>query len=361
MKQSVGLKVNEDSCEGSLEPWEKLLKGIKDDIGLTNHLLQAHKGVSRFDVQTLGEASYLLQAYGEKGVKVISGGTDILRMMKQKYTPELPGVLVNMKTIPDLTYIKEETGIMKIGALTSLSDIENSELIRTKYSILAEAAGVVGSRQIRNMATMAGSICQDLGCWYYRADKNYYYCLRKGGMHCPAKAGDNRWMFSIFGTPKECECYATCQSDMAVTLSALGASVKTTDRIIPIEQFFIPTPPGNALRSDEMITEIQIPVFSTDTKSKYSKFSIRKSLDHPLVSVACVVSDKEVRVLLGGVFVTPHRASEVEDMIRGKKINEDLAEKAGEVAVENASSMSMNAWKVEVAKTMVKRTILALT
>jgi len=180
-------------------------------------------------------------------------------------------------------------------------------------------------------------------------------------MNCPAKRGDNRWMFSIFGTPKECECYATCQSDMVITLSALGASVKTTQRTIPIEQFHIPTPPGNILKSDEIITEIQLPTLALGTKAKYSKFSIRLSIDHPLISVACVANDKEAKVVVGGAFIMPYSANEVEDIIRGKKINGDLAEKAGDIAVRNVIPMSMNAWKVQIMRTLVKRTLLALS
>ncbi len=332
------------------EMWETPLAKIVDDIKLASH----------FDARTLEDASYLLRTYEGEGVKVIGGGTDILRMIRQKYTPEVPKVLINIKAIPELAYIKEENGLLKIGALTCLSDIEASELIKTKYSILAETAGVVGSPQIRNMATIAGSICQDLGCWYYKAHKNYYHCLRKGGTNCPAKEGDNRWMFSILGVPTECECYATCQSDMAVTLSALDALVKTTQRIIPIDQFYTPTYPGNVLQPDEIITEIQLPTLAR-IRGKYLKFSIRKSLDHPLISVACVGNDTRVKVVVGGVFITPYNAKEAEDVIRGRKISEDLAEKAGNIAVKNAVPMSMNAWKVQVMKVLVKRAILALT
>lgn len=347
MKQLVGLEL-----------WEKLRRNVGDDIGLF-HLLQTHNGISHFDARTLDEASHLLRA--TRTAKVISGGTDILRMMEQKYIPGLPNILVNIKTVPNLVYVKEEAEALNIGSLTSLSDIEASQLIKTKCSILAEAAGMVGSPQIRNMATIAGSICQDLGCWYYRAGKNYYHCLRKGGANCPAIEGDNRWMFSIFGTPKECQCHATCQSDMAITLSALSTCVKTTQRTIPIDQFFLPIPPGNVLRPDEIITEIHIPTFSAGTKAKYLKFSIRKSLCHPLISVACVVSDTDAKVVLGGVFITPYRAKEAEDLIKdAKKIDHDLADKAGEIALTNVAPMSMNAWKMEVTKTLIKRAILAL-
>jgi xanthine dehydrogenase YagS FAD-binding subunit len=319
------------------------------------------KLTSHYDVRTLDEASHLLQTYEAERAKVIGGGIDILRLIKQKYTPEIPAVLVNIKTIPELSYIKEENKTLKIGALTRLSDIESSKLIKANYGILAEAASMVGSPQVRNMATIAGNICQDINCWYYRAPQNYFYCLYKGGASCPAKEGDNRWMFSIFGTPKGIKCYGTCQSDMAIALSALGALVKTTQRTIPINQFFAPTRPGNVLGSNEVIGEIQIPAFSPRTRAKYLKFSIRKSWDHPLVSVACLANDEQAKIVIGSAFITPYVATEAEEIIKGEKIGEGLAEKAGEIAVKSATPMSMNAWKVQVTKILVKRTLLSLT
>jgi len=337
--------------KAGVEHWEEVPDYISDDTGLSTH----------FDARTLDEASYLLRAHEAEGARIIGGGTEVLRTIRLKYLPVLPGVLVNIKSIPGLAYIKEEYGTLKIGALTCLSDIETSELIKDKYGILAETAGIVGSPQIRNMATIAGSICQDVSCWYYRADKNYYHCLRKGGKGCPAKQGDNRWMFSIFATPGEYECYAACQSDMSITLSALNASVKTTKRIIPIERFYTSTLPGNILDSDETVVEVQVPALSTGTKAKYSKFSIRKSIDRPLISVAGVAGDEGIRLVIGGVFITPYYVKEVEEVLKGKSIDSDLAEKAGEIAVRDALPMSMNAWKVEVTKILVKRIILAIS
>lgn len=314
---------------------------------------------THFNARTLDEAGYLLRLH--EGARIIGGGTQILRLLRLKYLTVLPGVLVNIKSIPSLAYIKEESGTLKIGALTRLSDIEASELVKAEYGILAETAGVVGSPQVRNMATIAGSICQDISCWYYRADNNYFHCRRKGGNGCPARTGDNRWMFSIFGTPKEYECFAACQSDMSVTLSALNASVKTTKRVIPLERFYIATLPGNILDSDEMVVEVQVPALTEGVKAKYTKFSIRKSIDRPLISVAGIAGNKEVRLVIGGVSLTPYSVREVEEMLSGREIDNDLAEKAGEIAVRDALPMSMNAWKAEVTRTLVKRTVLAIS
>jgi len=351
MKQIVKSKVEGAYSDVNRYPWEKILKDISDEPTLFGH----------YSAKTLDEASHLLQVYEYKKAKVISGGTDILRLRRHKYLSELPEVLINIKTVPHLAYIREEAGILKIGALTSLNDLETSELIKSRYGVLAETASVVGSPQIRNMATIAGSLCQDISCLYYRAGKDYYHCWRKGGDNCPAKEGDNRWMFSIFNAPAGCECYATCQSDIAITLSALGASIKTTQRTIPIEQFYTPTSPGHILNSDEVIMEIQIPALHPRAKAKYTKFSIRKSLDRPLVSVACVTSGVKTKVVFGGVAITPYITDNVSELLNGKEIDRDLIEKAGLVAVENAIPMSMNAWKVVVMRSLIKRTLLSIS
>lgn len=343
--KELELKVKGEYSEAGMKPWENLLITIKNDISFASH----------FNARTLDEAVHLLRAYEDNRARLIGGGTDVLRMVKSKYVPELPGVLVNIKTVSGLSFIKEENGVLKIGALTTLSEIGNSEVVKTRCGVLAETAGVVGSPQVRNMATIAGSLCQDVCCWYYRAENNYFHCLRKGGTFCPAIAGDNRWMFSIFGATAG--CYATCQSDMVVTLTALGALLKTTHRVIPIEQFYIPTSPWNILEPDEIITEVQVPA---GVIGRYLKFSIRKSIDHPLVSVACVAQGKEISLVVGGVSLMPYIVNCVTDLLHGKLITRALAEQAGDIAIEAATPMSINSWKIEVMRTLVKRALLAI-
>jgi xanthine dehydrogenase YagS FAD-binding subunit len=309
---------------------------------------------------SLEEASRLIRAHQKERARVISGGTDILRTIGRRCVSELPGILINLKTVADSAYIREEDGTLKIGALSKLIEIEESELTRGKWNLLSEACGAVGSPQIRNMATLAGSLCQDVCCWYYRAERNHYYCLRKGGKGCFARDGNNRLMYSIFGAPKDLPCYAVCQSDVAVALSALKAVVRTTQKTIPIQAFYSPTASGNVLGIDEIITEIEIPRPPTGTKAKYAKFGFRKALDHPLVSMACVQNREETRLVIGGVHAQPYNVEGVQDVVKGRKISEELARKVGELAVANAVPMSMNAWKVEVTRVLVQRTILDL-
>ncbi len=344
------LKVQGKKDDEDFGKWEQLLDSIRDDLEIIGHV----------DARTVDEAGNLLRAYKDKRAKVIGGGTDILRLLRQKYIPELPDVLVNIKTIPGLAYIKEEEGFLKMGALTLLSELAESGLIKTKYSVLAEAAGVVGSPQIRNMATIAGAVCQDVNCWYYRAGKDFFHCSRKRGSGCPARVGDNRWMFSIFESPEESECCAVCQSDIAVALVALEASILTGERSIPLNEFYTASYPGTVLKEDEVIKEIQVPVPLSGTRMKYSKFSIRRSLDHPLVSVACTTNNRTTRIAIGGVYISPYTDRRVEEILHGKRITGELAKRAGSELVKCAKPLSMNSWKVNVSETLVKRTLLEL-
>ena len=130
--------------------------------------------------------------------KIIAGGTDLLGTLKDKVHAIYPEVLVNIKSINDLAYIKEDQEGLKIGSMTRLHAIETNQIIKEKYPVLAEAARSVASPQIRRMGTISGNICQEPRCWYYRNPENTFHCTRKGGKYCNALTGENRY-HSIFG------------------------------------------------------------------------------------------------------------------------------------------------------------------
>ncbi|MFB3887309.1 MAG: xanthine dehydrogenase family protein subunit M, partial [Thermodesulfobacteriota bacterium] len=159
------------------------------------------KKFSHRNAWTLEEALSILRQYRGKA-KIIAGGTDLLGQIKNRIHPAMPEVLVNMKTISNLDYITEDRTGLRIGVLTRLRDVASNPIVKEKYSALAEAAAAVASPQIRGMGTIGGNLCQDSRCWYYRASKNYFPCLRKReakkGAICYAAAGDHRY-HSIFG------------------------------------------------------------------------------------------------------------------------------------------------------------------
>jgi xanthine dehydrogenase YagS FAD-binding subunit len=318
--------------------------------------MKTWKKFAHIDAKSIEEASSILRA---GNAAVISGGTDLLGAMRFEILPTYPEVVVNLKSIPGIDYIKEEGGMLKIGALTRLEDIAKSDLVRTKYSALAEGAHRTATPHIREMGTIAGNICQMTRCWYFRIPDNRFYCFRKGGKTCYAMAGDNRY-HSIFGAVNY--CLAVNPSDTAPALVALNAKIKTSKRLIDAEQFWDMKVPGSTvLAADELVAEIQVPTPAAGVKSSFIKFAIRKSIDFPIVNCAAMIGAGEARICLNAVYNKPYRAVEAEKLIKGKTINEDIADEAGAAAVASARALpgDRNKWKIPIAKAMVKRSILA--
>jgi xanthine dehydrogenase YagS FAD-binding subunit len=169
--------------------------------------------------------------------------------------------------------------------------------------------------------------------------------------------GDNRY-HSIFGATGG--CIAVHPSDTAPALIALNAKVITDKRQIEAENFFDVKEPGNTvLERDEIIKEIQIPEPPKGAKSAFIKFALRKSIDFPIVNCAVMVGGANPRISLNAVAPKPYRATKAEAVIAGKKINEKIAEEAGAAAVADARPLAATKYKVQIAKTLVKRAILA--
>jgi xanthine dehydrogenase YagS FAD-binding subunit len=314
---------------------------------------------------TIDDAVSILRHYGRRA-KIIAGGTDLLGQLKNRIHPTYPEVIVNIKTIPEIEHIVEDGGGLKIGALTKLRDIATYTILKDKYPVLAQAAQAVASPQIRIMGTIGGNICQDSRCWYYRAAKNYFHCLRKEGAKkeaiCYAVKGDNRY-HSIFGPLKR--CFAVNPSDTAPALIALNARVKTTGRIIDSGDFFAVNPGKTTiLADDEILTEIQLPEPKNGTKSHFLKFARRKAIDFPIVNCAAAITSngglvQEARICLNALYNVPYRAEPAEVFIVGKSITESIADEAGQKAVEGAKPFSRNKYMVQIAKQLVKRVILS--
>ena len=129
---------------------------------------------------------------------VIAGGTDLLGTLKDAIHDDPPELLIGLKPVTGLRYVKATPAGVRIGALTTLAEIAKHPAIRQTYPLLAEAAASVASPQIRNVATIAGNLCQEPRCWYYRNPDNTFDCLRKGGKWCDALFAENRY-HSIFG------------------------------------------------------------------------------------------------------------------------------------------------------------------
>jgi xanthine dehydrogenase YagS FAD-binding subunit len=317
---------------------------------------------THINARTVEDAVSALQRYSGRA-NIIAGGTDLLGKMKDEILPKYPEALINIKTIPGLEFLKEEAGVLRIGALTLLADIEKEPLIRQEYTALAQAAGRTGSPHIREMGTVGGNLCQDIRCWYYRNPKNRFPCLRKGGGRCYAIEGDNRY-HSIMGGSVEGGCYAVHPSDMAPALIALDARVLTSKRTIPLDDFFqVDVVQTTVLDTDEIVTEIHIPKPAANSRSAFIKFAIRKSIDFPIVNCAAMIVTSSgkvsaARICLNGIWVKPYRALKAEETLLKNKVDESIAEAAGKAAMSDAKPMERNGYMVQIARTLVKRAIL---
>ena len=288
---------------------------------------------------------------------LIAGGTDLLGTLKDYILPTYPETVINLKTVPGLDYIKEEGGVLKIGATTRLADIAADPKIQKNYTALSQAASRVATPHVRDMGTIGGNIAQLHRCWYFRKPENRFDCIRKGGKTCFAMAGDNRY-HTIFGAVNG--CFAVHPSDTAPALIALNAKVVTTKRTVEAENFFDVQKPGNTvLAADEIIKEIQIPTPPAGAKSAFIKLAFRKSIDFPIVNCAVMVGGGSPRICLNAVAPKPYRATKAEAAIAGKPINEANAEAAGAAAVADAKPLAAAKFKVQIAKTLVKRALLA--
>jgi xanthine dehydrogenase YagS FAD-binding subunit len=311
------------------------------------------------DAQSVDEAASSLSEHGTSAI-AIAGGTDAIEQLVKRSQPSQPEYVVFLGNISDLDYITEDGQGLKIGALAKLHDIAFSSVVQSKYPAVAKAARVVASWQVRNMGTIAGNICQQVRCWYFRSSWNKFNCIRKGGPLCNALAGNNRF-HSIFGGAGG--CVAVNQSDVGPVLMALGAKIQTTKRTIDIEGFFDGLN-DTVLDNDEIVTEIQIPTPADGSKQVYEKVTRRKAIDFAMVSAAIYVSPAtgsitDAKVVLGSVAPIPRRATAAEDLLIGNAISESTAAAAAAAAVDEAAALPMNRYKIAMLEATIKKAIMA--
>lgn len=323
------------------------------------------KGFEHYNAESIQAACNMLKAGGGR-MKPIAGGTDLITALKADIIPTYPEAVLNLKTIPGLDGICERDDALHIGAMAKLADIAANDAIKRRYPALSASADSVASPQIRNIGTIGGNICQDTRCWYYRYPNKLgggaILCPRKGGKGaCPAIKGDNRY-HAIMGGRR---CFGVCPSDTAVALAALDARLAIagagTERSIAVKDFYSPL--GNALMDDELVVGIEIPAINAACGQSFVKFAARASIDFAIVSAAAVLTIHEgrccgARLAMGAVAPGPLRPLAAETSLIGKAIDETSAAQAAELAIEGATPLSMNGYKIDIAKAMLKRAIL---
>ena len=277
-----------------------------------------------------------------------------------------PDVIVNLKPIKGLNQLTAGSGGTMIGGLVTLDALSGDARIQRQYAVLAEAAGSVATPQIRNVGTIAGNVCQRPWCWYYR---NGFQCLKAGGTQCFSVSGENQFHAILGGGPS----YIVHPSDTAPALVALDATFRIVgpsgERQVPAADFFVlprqNVAAENVLANDEVLASVHIPAAASGMRSVYEKVLDREAWTHAVVSAAVVLRmDGQIcrgaRVVLGGVAPIPWRLPEVDRLLTGQRITEEVAARAGELAVAGARPLAKNAYKVPLTSALVRRTVLEL-
>jgi xanthine dehydrogenase YagS FAD-binding subunit len=276
--------------------------------------------------------------------------------------------VVDLSQVGELRGVKEVDGGLEIGALTTLTEVAQHPVVKAKFGLLSEAAGLVASPQIRNQGTLGGNVSQDTRCWYYRSG---WTCYRAGGNICYADTPTaiNR-EHAILGADR---CVAVSPSDTAPALIALQAAMVIRragggERVVPAEEYFVG--PGlditrmTVLRPGDLLTAIRIPATWAGAKFYFEKVRDRQVWDFPLVNVASAVkvsggNIQQARVVVNAVAAHPLRLRAVEDAVAGKAQNEETAKMAGELAVAGAEPLAHNGYKIPLMRNLVKRALRA--
>jgi len=299
------------------------------------------------------------------GAHIFAGGSDLLGCLRD-------GVY-EAKTVVSLSSIAELKGIgpkpgggLRIGALSTLSEIAGHQQVKEQYRALAEAASSVASPQLRNQGTLGGNLCQRPRCWYFRGD---FPCRRKGGDTCFAETGENQF-HAILGWDR---CYMVHPSDTASALVALGARVTIAGpkgrRTIPLESFFILPKVSivkeNVLTPGEVVTEILLDAPPPGLRSTYRKVRERGAFDFATAGAAIAVTVVEgkvaaARVVLSGVAAAPWRSVDAEKALLGKSLDNATVEAAAQAAVKDAVPLEKNAYKIAMVRGILEETLLRL-
>lgn len=261
---------------------------------------------------TLDEAISILQTYGDEA-KVLSGGQSLIPLMKLRLAS--PRYLVDINRVPELQYIKEADGTLRIGALTREADLETSELVRSRYPILYDTTVVIADPLVRNMATVCGNLAH--------------------------------------GDPA---------NDHPATMLALQAEIITRgpggERKIPVSSFFT----GlftTALAVDEIVTEIRIPIPPPRSGGAYIKLE-RKVGDFATAAVAVQVTlgdgmiCQQAGIGLTNVGPTPTKANRAEAFLRGKRMDGGSISQAAQLAAEESQPTSDRRGSVEYKRDLVR-------
>jgi len=304
-----------------------------------------------------------IAALGTERGKILplAGGMDLLAMMKD-YVAQ-PDRLVNVKNL-DRTIRKTPDGGLRIGAAVTLAELAAHADASKLYPALVQAAAEVGTPQIRNAGTIGGNLNQRPRCWYFRNEE--FNCLKKGGSRCFAVDGENQY-HAIFG---DGPCHIVHPSNLAVPAIALNATFRVAgpagERQVAAADYY-QMPDRNlfgetVLAPNELLTHVILPAPGGARNATY-EVRFKQSHDWPLAlaSVSLSMNGKTVRgarIVMGAVAPVPWRSTAAEAALTGKTMSEEAAMAAADAAVTGVKPMTQNAYKVQIARTAVKRAIM---
>ena len=310
----------------------------------------------------LKDAFSLLESFGPDAWKM-AGGYDSMDWFKDRIVR--PKAVVDLTGIAEMKGIKETADGVEIGALTTLTEIENNTIIKSKYRLLANAVSHVASPQIRNNGTLGGNVSQNARCLYFRYGLP---CYRAGGTTCFADTpeGINR-EHALFGADR---CVAVSSSDGAPALTALDAQFVVQSsggqRVVEAKDFFV-GPDVDILhltstKPNEIVTAIRLPKAWANKNFYFEKVTDRNAWDFPLVNVAAAISVQngtiaDSRIVVGGVSAVPHRLTQVEGIIQGKALDESVATLAGQSSTRDARPLNYNGFKIPLMANLVTRAV----
>jgi 4-hydroxybenzoyl-CoA reductase subunit beta len=294
--------------------------------------------------------------------RLLAGGTDLIPSMRQKLFE--PAYVLDIRHIAELNGIHQQGSGVTIGALTPLSVVEHSALLKRRYPVLTEAASTVASPVIRNMGTIGGNICLDTRCLWY----NQSLAWRKGCGFCIKKDGD-----LCHVAPGGSKCWAAFSADTPPALLCLNAEIEIAGpsgtRRLMLQDFY--TGDGvnyRKLESNEILTRIFLPEASADYRGVYRKLRIRGSIDYPLAGVAVSLKRSnghvaDAQVALTAVNPAPVVVKGAAELLAGKAMTEALAEAVGDLAARSAKPLTTSAltpeYRREMIRTFTKRAVLA--
>jgi xanthine dehydrogenase YagS FAD-binding subunit len=315
-----------------------------------------------FQPASAADAQKLLQQHGSDAW-VMAGGLDSFDWLKDRI--KKPKAVVDLSGIAELKGVRETADGIEIGAMTTLTEVVSNSSVRQKYGLLAQAAELVASPQIRNQGTLGGNVSQDARCWYYRAG---WPCYRASGNICYADTpeGRNREHAILHAE----RCVAVNPSDTAPALIALDAKfvIRTSkgERVVDAEDYFIGPDIDitrlHILKPGDLLTSIRIPSTWAGARFYFEKVRDRNVWDFPLLNVASAMVAsggviERIRIAVNGAAARPLRLRAVEDAVRGQPSNAATGEMAGRLAVRGAIPLQFNAYKIPLMRNIVKRAI----